>query len=70
MINPETRYIGIIYALITSVFWGFLAIALKMAVNIINPYSIVWFRFFFAANEEPSNNNRDQGYFINLLHVG
>ena len=48
MINPETRYIGIIYAVITAFFWGFLAIALKVAVGIIGPYNIVWFRFTMA----------------------
>jgi drug/metabolite transporter (DMT)-like permease len=39
---------GIIYASITAFFWGFLAIALKLAVQKVDPTTIVWFRFFIA----------------------
>jgi drug/metabolite transporter (DMT)-like permease len=39
---------GIIYAAITAFFWGFLAIALKVAVKKADPVTIVWFRFFTA----------------------
>ncbi len=39
---------GIIYAGITAFFWGFLAIALKVAVREIEPVTIVWFRFSVA----------------------
>ncbi|VAW14600.1 hypothetical protein MNBD_BACTEROID01-931 [hydrothermal vent metagenome] len=39
---------GIIYASITAFFWGFLAIALKVAVQEIDPGTIVWFRFVIA----------------------
>ena len=39
---------GIIYAAITAFFWGFLAIALKVAVREVDPITIVWFRFFIA----------------------
>jgi drug/metabolite transporter (DMT)-like permease len=39
---------GIIYAAITAFFWGFLAIALKVAVSEISPVTVVWFRFLFA----------------------
>lgn len=39
---------GIIYASITAFFWGFLAIALKVAVREVDPVTVVWFRFFFA----------------------
>lgn len=39
---------GIIYASITAIFWGFLAIALKIAVREVEPITIVWFRFVFA----------------------
>jgi drug/metabolite transporter (DMT)-like permease len=48
MIDPQKRHLGIIYASITALFWGFLAIALKVAVNLISPYAIVWFRFLVA----------------------
>ena len=39
---------GIIYAAITAFFWGFLAIALKVAVQKVDPVTIVWFRFLIA----------------------
>lgn len=39
---------GIIYAAVTAFFWGFLAIALKVAVREVDPKAIVWFRFFVA----------------------
>jgi drug/metabolite transporter (DMT)-like permease len=39
---------GIIYASVTAFFWGFLAIALKVAVQEVDPVTIVWFRFFVA----------------------
>jgi len=39
---------GIIYASITAFFWGFLAVALKIAVREVEPITIVWFRFLFA----------------------
>lgn len=48
MIDPKKQHLGIIYASITAFFWGFLAIALKVAVNFIGPYSIVWIRFLIA----------------------
>jgi drug/metabolite transporter (DMT)-like permease len=44
--NPALK--GIILASITAVFWGILAIALKVAVATVDPYSIVWMRFVFA----------------------
>ena len=39
---------GIIYASITAFFWGFLPIALKVAVQEVEPVTIVWFRFAVA----------------------
>lgn len=39
---------GIIYASITAFFWGFLSIALKVAVREVEPVTIVWFRFVMA----------------------
>lgn len=39
---------GIIYASITAFFWGFLAIALKVAVREVAPITVVWFRFAVA----------------------
>lgn len=39
---------GILYASITAFFWGFLAIALKIAAREVEPVTIVWFRFVIA----------------------
>ncbi len=44
----DQRVKGIIYASITAVMWGFLAIALKVASGIMDPVTIVWFRFVVA----------------------
>lgn len=47
--NPyRTRLYGVLFASITAFFWGFLAIALKMASGIMDPMTIVWFRFVVA----------------------
>jgi len=39
---------GILYAAITAVFWGFLAVALKVVDDDLEPETIVWFRFSLA----------------------
>jgi LPXTG-motif cell wall-anchored protein len=39
---------GIIYAVITALCWGVLAIALKVAVRYVDSATIVWFRFSLA----------------------
>jgi len=39
---------GAIFAMITAILWGFLPIFLKVALQEIDPISIVWFRFSFA----------------------
>jgi drug/metabolite transporter (DMT)-like permease len=39
---------GVLYALITALLWGVLAIALKIAVARIDPATIVWFRFILS----------------------
>jgi drug/metabolite transporter (DMT)-like permease len=39
---------GIIYSAVTAFFWGLLAIALKVAVQEVDPKTIVWLRFFIA----------------------
>ncbi len=41
---------GLMFAAITSVLWGFLAVALKIALKYFDAYTIVWFRFFIAFN--------------------
>ncbi len=46
MMQNHTK--GIIYASVTAFFWGFLAIALKVAAREVDPITIVWFRFAVA----------------------
>ncbi|TAJ14081.1 DMT family transporter [Marinilabiliaceae bacterium JC017] len=44
--NPQVR--GLMYASTTAILWGFLAIALKVALKYFDAYTIVWFRFTLA----------------------
>jgi drug/metabolite transporter (DMT)-like permease len=44
----NTSYKGLIYAGFTALLWGFLAIALKISLNSLNPVTVVWFRFTIA----------------------
>ncbi len=39
---------GLLYAGLTASLWGFLAIALKVAVTSLSPVTVVWFRFTTA----------------------
>ncbi len=39
---------GVLYASVTAFFWGFLAIALKVATQSFEVVNLVWFRFAFA----------------------
>jgi drug/metabolite transporter (DMT)-like permease len=39
---------GLLYALFTASLWGFMAIALKVAVAGLSPVTVVWFRFVIA----------------------
>jgi len=45
-INSESK--GLIYAAFTALLWGVLAIALKFSVGVLNPVTVVWFRFSFS----------------------
>ena len=44
----STTFKGILYASITAVLWGVLAIVLKVSLNGLSPADITWFRFFLA----------------------
>ena len=46
MTNNQTK--GLLLATTTSFLWGFLAVALKIALNHFDSYTIVWFRFALA----------------------
>ncbi len=39
---------GLLYAIFTATLWGFMAIALKVAVGGLSPVTVVWFRFITA----------------------
>lgn len=39
---------GVLYAVITAVLWGILAVALKVAGDEVEAPTIVWFRFSLA----------------------
>lgn len=39
---------GLAYAITTAFLWGFLAIALKITVQYVEPFTIVWIRFIIA----------------------
>lgn len=45
----ENQRKGLIFACLTALLWGFLAIALKVAVTEIDPITVSWFRFSFAS---------------------
>ncbi|GAL06954.1 DMT family transporter [Photobacterium aphoticum] len=40
---------GMALALLTAVFWGALPIAMKQAVEVMDPFTIVWYRFVAAS---------------------
>ncbi|MGF1725163.1 DMT family transporter [Photobacterium nomapromontoriensis] len=40
---------GMALALVTAVFWGALPIAMKQAVEVMDPFTIVWYRFVAAS---------------------
>jgi drug/metabolite transporter (DMT)-like permease len=46
--NSSERNKGILFAALTALVWGFLALKLKLALQFIDPFSLVWVRFFFA----------------------
>jgi len=48
--NPDLslRLKGIVYACITALLWGVLAVALKVSLQDVSPVDITWFRFTLA----------------------
>ncbi len=46
--DPSKRIYGILYASTTALFWGFLAIFIKITIVDVAPVTIVWFRFSVA----------------------
>jgi len=44
----DQRIKGVLFASITALTWGFLVIALKMSTSLMDPLTIVWFRFLVA----------------------
>jgi len=46
--DPNKRIYGILYAATAALFWGFLAIFIKVTLNDVAPVVVVWFRFGIA----------------------
>lgn len=46
--DPNKRIYGVLYAGTTALFWGFLAIFIKVTLNDVAPITVVWFRFVVA----------------------
>jgi drug/metabolite transporter (DMT)-like permease len=44
----DQRILGVVLAVTTALLWGVLAIGLKIAMNRLEPMTIVWFRFLLA----------------------
>jgi drug/metabolite transporter (DMT)-like permease len=44
----NSSYKGLFFAGFTALLWGFLAIALKLSLNSLNPVTVVWSRFTIA----------------------
>lgn len=44
----ENNRKGVFFAILTAVMWGVLAVGLKVAVEKVDPSTIVWLRFFVA----------------------
>ena len=44
----SSSYKGVLYAIITAILWGVLAIALKVSLSGLTPADISWFRFLLA----------------------
>lgn len=49
MDTKQQAGLGIFLALTTAVFWGALPIAMKQVLDVMEPYTIVWYRFMMAA---------------------
>ncbi|HEN3467436.1 TPA: DMT family transporter [Yersinia enterocolitica] len=49
MDTKQQAGLGIFLALTTAVFWGALPIAMKQVLEVMEPYTIVWYRFMMAA---------------------
>jgi len=46
--DMEDNKKGIFFAILTAIMWGILAIALKVALDLVDPATIVWLRFVVA----------------------
>ena len=46
--DPNKRIYGVLYAGTAALFWGFLAIFIKVTLNDVSPVIVVWFRFSVA----------------------
>jgi len=49
MIKQQNVKIGFLLAILTATMWGAVPIAMKYALVAIDPYTLVWYRFFISA---------------------
>ncbi|ENA1754909.1 DMT family transporter [Yersinia ruckeri] len=49
MNTKQQAGLGILLALTTAVFWGVLPIAMKQVLEVMDPFTIVWYRFTLAS---------------------
>ncbi|WP_392552463.1 DMT family transporter [Orbus wheelerorum] len=49
MIKQQNVKIGFLLAILTAIMWGAVPIAMKYALVAIDPYTLVWYRFFISA---------------------
>ncbi|RKS85783.1 EamA domain-containing membrane protein RarD [Orbus hercynius] len=49
MIKQQNVKLGFLLAMITAIMWGVVPIAMKYALQAVDPYTLVWYRFMISA---------------------
>ncbi|WP_392558532.1 DMT family transporter [Orbus mooreae] len=49
MIKQQNVKMGFLLAMLTAIMWGVVPIAMKYALEVVDPYTIVWYRFIISA---------------------
>jgi drug/metabolite transporter (DMT)-like permease len=62
-----TAFKGVLYAIITAILWGVLAIVLKVSLKGLTPVDITWFRFFLAFVSLASYYIIRKPYYLRIL---
>ena len=63
----QNSYKGILYAIITAVLWGILAIVLKVSLKEMTPVDITWFRVFLAFSVLATYYVIKKPYYLRIL---